>query len=66
MSETNSFSVLISVYHKEKPDYLMKALNSIWDIQTVKPNQIVIIKDGPLTTELERVLSCFQEKAPLL
>lgn len=49
-------SVLISVYKKENSVFLDKALKSIWDHQLLKPNQIVLIKDGELTLELEMVI----------
>ena len=49
-------SVLMSVYKKEKPEYLKAALESIIN-QTLQPDEIVVIKDGPLTTELEQVLA---------
>jgi hypothetical protein len=42
-----NFSVLLSVYKKEIPDYFNRAFVSIWDDQTLKPNQIVLVKDGP-------------------
>ena len=51
-----NFSVLISVYNKEKPKYLSRALKSIWDDQILKPNEIVLVKDGPLSNELETVI----------
>lgn len=46
-------SVLLSVYKKEKPEYLKQALDSVWASQTLKPNQIVLVEDGPLPKELE-------------
>ena len=46
------FSVLMSVYHKENPEFLKRAFESIWDNQTLKPSQIVLVEDGPLTDEL--------------
>lgn len=58
------FSVLMPVYKKENPFFLTQALQSIWDNQTLKPNEIVIIKDGPLTNELEIVLSNYAKIAP--
>lgn len=58
------FSVLMPVYGKENPFFLTQALQSIWDNQTLKPNEIVIIKDGPLTNELEIILSNFAKIAP--
>lgn len=62
--KTISFSVLLSVYSKEEPCFLASALESIWDLQTVKPLEIVIVKDGPLTPELDKVINAFQENAP--
>lgn len=55
------FSVLMSVYGKEKPQFLEKALQSIFD-QTVVPTEVVVVKDGALTVDLEQVISNFQEK----
>lgn len=57
------YSVLISVYNKEKSYFLNKALNSLVN-QTLIPGEIIIVKDGELTTELEEVIDafCFEEK----
>lgn len=60
------FSVLISVYYKEIPRYLDRALQSITDDQILKPNEIVLIKDGPLTKELDEVIEKFKKKYPNL
>lgn len=59
------FSVLMSLYAKEKPEYLRECLNSLL-IQTVLPDEIVIVKDGPLTEGLEAVLEEYTAKAPWL
>ncbi len=61
----NKFSVLLSVYIKENPEYLKLALLSIWDNQSLKPSEIVIVKDGPLTPELDLVISNFASYAPV-
>lgn len=53
--EFPAFSVLMSVYKKEEPAFLDQALESIED-QTVKPNQIVAVVDGPIGSELDAVL----------
>lgn len=50
------FSVLMSVYFKEQPEYLDLSLKSIIDDQILKPNEIVLVKDGPLTKELDEVI----------
>jgi len=59
------FSVLISVYFKENSSFFEKALSSIWNDQTLQPTEIVVIKDGELTPELENVLHGFLKRAPL-
>jgi glycosyltransferase involved in cell wall biosynthesis len=60
-----NFSVLLSVYSKEEPNFLQLALKSIWETQVLKPNEIVIVKDGPLTKDLESVLVDFSKIAPI-
>ncbi|MFB2761457.1 glycosyltransferase [Shewanella xiamenensis] len=52
----SSLSVLISLYAKESADNFLCAINSIYKDQTLKPSQIVLVKDGPLTPELEDVI----------
>lgn len=49
------YSVLMSVYNKEKPEYLRLSINSILN-QTIPPDEIIIVKDGSLTLELDNVL----------
>lgn len=53
-------SVLMSVYKKDYAEYLRLALESIFDYQTRKPDEIVIVFDGPLTEELYAVLDDFK------
>lgn len=59
------FSVLLSVYIKEKPSYLKKSLDSVFS-QTLLPNEVVLVEDGPLTTDLYKVIDSFKEKHPIL
>ena len=49
------YSVLMSLYKKEKSEYLRLALDSMLN-QTVVPDEIVLVEDGPLTDELYNVL----------
>lgn len=51
------FSVLMAVYGKEIPEYLEESIESIWTRQTCKPSQIVLVKDGALTKELDEVVA---------
>ncbi len=55
------YSVLMSVYKKDSPEYLKIALESIYDIQTRKPDEVVVVFDGPLTDELYKTLDEFRE-----
>ena len=54
-------SVLMSVYKNERAEYLNQALQSVWTDQTVKPNQIVLVEDGPLTEALYLVISSWKK-----
>lgn len=56
-----TYSVLMSVYQREKADYLTQSIDSMLN-QTVLPEQIVVVKDGPLTLELDSVLNNYQAK----
>ena len=56
-----NFSVLLSAYKKEKPEYLKRALESIYTDQTLKPAEIVLVEDGKLTDELDKIISDFQQ-----
>ncbi len=57
------FSVLLSLYIKEKPEYFLQCMESILN-QTVMPTEIVVVKDGPVDGEVERVLERFTEEYP--
>ncbi|NUG24578.1 glycosyltransferase, partial [Acinetobacter lactucae] len=48
--------------HKEHPLHFNLCMESIWDKQTLKPTEIVLIEDGPLTPELDQIIAKWQEK----
>lgn len=50
------YSVLMSVYHKEKPAFFREAIDSMLQ-QTVRPAEIVLVCDGKLTPELDAVIA---------
>ena len=56
----NTYSVLMSVYKNDSPEYLKIALESIYDKQTRKPDEIVVVFDGPLNDGLYKVLNQFK------
>lgn len=51
-----NYSVLMAVYHKEEPEYLRQAIESI-QVQTVPTNDFVLVCDGPLNPELDAVIA---------
>ena len=56
------FTVLISIYFKEQPKHFNACMESIWDAQTLRPTEIILIEDGPLTPELDEVIEQWQNK----
>ena len=59
-NRNNKYSVLMSVYKNDDPDFLKIALESIYDRQTVKPDEIVVVFDGVLNDRLYAVLDEFK------
>lgn len=58
---SQSYSVLMSVYHKEKPEYLRESMESIYN-QTVPTDNFVLVCDGPLNPSLDDVIAEMQKK----
>ncbi|HIF9459099.1 TPA: glycosyltransferase [Photobacterium damselae] len=57
----NNFSILMSLYIKENPNYLMACLYSLYS-QTITSDDIVIVHDGPLNKELYKVINSWKDK----
>lgn len=58
-----SFSVLISVYEGDQPDHFRTSLESVVD-QTVLPDEVLVVKDGPLPDDLDSVVKEFGTSYP--
>ena len=58
-----NFSVLMSLYIKEKPEYARECFESLLN-QTVKAKEWVIVEDGPLTDEMYSLLAEYEEENP--
>jgi len=56
------FSVLMSIYNKENPEYFNRCMKSIWDEQTIKPDEIVLVEDGLLNEQLYNIIEKWQNK----
>jgi len=50
------FALLVSVYDGDRPDYVRRALRSAVADQTVRPDQVIIVRDGPVRPELAACL----------
>lgn len=55
------FSILMPVYYKENPAWFKTSIESVLN-QTLKPDEIVIVKDGKLTKELDAVIEEFNNQ----
>lgn len=55
------YSVLMSVYHKERAEYLKQSIESIQN-QTIPTNDFVLVCDGALTPELDAVIASKQQE----
>lgn len=56
----SNYSVLMSVYYKEHPEYLRQSMQSIYD-QTIPTDDFVLVCDGPLTPALDTVITDMQK-----
>lgn len=59
------YSVLMSVYEKEHPDHVRQSINSMLN-QTLPPDEIVLVKDGKLTEELDQVIEKYGSSYPTI
>jgi glycosyltransferase involved in cell wall biosynthesis len=62
MNMTEKFTVLMTTYFREKPENLEASLNSILVDQTLLPDQIVLVIDGPIPCNLDLVVRKFETK----
>lgn len=53
-------SILLSLYNKESPIALEQCFQSIWKDQSIKPNEIVLVLDGPIGVELTQCVEKWQ------
>jgi glycosyltransferase involved in cell wall biosynthesis len=59
------FSLLLSVYEGDRPDYLRRAFRSAVHDQTLRPSQVVIVRDGPVREELAACLEELAQSSPV-
>lgn len=57
----DNYSVIMSIYNKVNPEHLKISIESILN-QTFKTNEFILIKDGKLTLEQEKVINEILQK----
>lgn len=57
------YSVLMAVYKGDNPDYLRKSMLSMLN-QSMPAEELVIVKDGPITKELQEVIDSIDNDFP--
>jgi len=60
-----SLSVLLPVYGKEVPGFLRQSLESLCG-QTLSPDEVVLVEDGPLGEDLASVIASFTTRLPIV
>ena len=61
MNSIMKFSVLMSLYFKESPEYLAISLNSVFT-QSIQPDQVVLVINGSIGVELQKVVDEYVDK----
>lgn len=56
------FSLLVPTYSGDDPSKLARALSSVWDRQTLRPTEIVLVVDGPVPSEHNHMISASRER----
>ncbi|MFJ4107283.1 glycosyltransferase [Oerskovia enterophila] len=59
------FSVLLPVYAGDEPAFLERAFASVTHEQTLEPTEVVIVRDGPVGTELTSSLETIRTGSPV-
>ena len=55
------FSVLMSVYRNDKPEFVRIAIESVTTRQTLKPSEVVLVVDGPVSDTLANVIKEYED-----
>lgn len=65
MDNFHAFSVILSIYYKESPLFLRESLDSLFS-QTICPDEVILVKDGPIGDELDNVIDSYVTRYPYL
>ena len=59
----NKYSVVTSVYKNDNPAFVERALDSITTLQTLPPDEVVLIVDGPVPNLLESLIQLREKES---
>lgn len=59
------FSLLLPVYAGDKADYFTEAFTSAVNLQTLKPDEVILVQDGPISMELDDAMEDAIESSPV-
>lgn len=65
MSDRVPFSLLLPTYHADDPDHLRRAFASAVDEQTVKPDEVVLVRDGVVPPRLQTTIDALVDGSPV-
>jgi glycosyltransferase involved in cell wall biosynthesis len=58
-------SLLLPVWHRDRPDFLTEAFRSTVVDQTRRPDHVVVVRDGPVTPELTACIAELARTSPV-
>ncbi|MBA3339544.1 MAG: glycosyltransferase [Geodermatophilaceae bacterium] len=59
------FSLLIAIYARDRPEFFAQAFTSTINDQTRRPDEVVVVQDGPIPSELARCLAALTAASPV-
>jgi len=65
VTASQEFSLLMAVYAGDQPDFLVRAFRSSVHEQTRRPDEVVVVQDGPLRAELTACLDGLVRTCPV-
>ena len=61
----SQFSLLMAVYAGDTSEFFERAFKSSVQDQTLKPSEVIVVQDGPVSTELAATLRTIKSASPV-
>ena len=59
----HKYSIITSVYKNDQPEFVERALDSITTLQTLSPDEVVLVVDGPIPSLLESLIKLREKES---